>query len=55
MRGHGFEATDCFSRLAEIDAVIICVPTPLTDARDPDLSHIESSAQAIAARLRRAS
>jgi UDP-N-acetyl-D-glucosamine dehydrogenase len=48
----GFEPTDRFDRLGEPDAVVICVPTPLTDARDPDLSFVEASARAIAARLR---
>ena len=52
MRGHGFEATDQFERLAEPDAILICVPTPLTDAREPDLQYVEGSARAIAARLR---
>jgi UDP-N-acetyl-D-glucosamine dehydrogenase len=47
-----FEATDRFERLDEPDAVIICVPTPLTEAREPDLSYIVNSAKAIAARLR---
>ena len=41
-----------FDRLGEPDAIIICVPTPLTDAREPDLTYIVKSAQAIAARLR---
>ena len=31
MRGKGFEATADFARLAEADAIIICVPTPLTE------------------------
>jgi UDP-N-acetyl-D-glucosamine dehydrogenase len=48
----GFEATDDFKRLEEADAIIICVPTPLTDAREPDLTYIVNSAKAIAARLR---
>jgi UDP-N-acetyl-D-glucosamine dehydrogenase len=47
-----FDATDDFSRLGEPDAVIICVPTPLTDSREPDLSYVIASARAIAARLR---
>ena len=47
-----FEATDRFERLDEPDAILICVPTPLTEAREPDLSYIVSSARAIAARLR---
>ena len=41
-----------FERLDEPDAIIICVPTPLTDAREPDLTYIVNSAQAIAERLR---
>jgi UDP-N-acetyl-D-glucosamine dehydrogenase len=52
MREHGFEATTCFARLAEPDAILICVPTPLTDAREPDLQYVENSARAIAAQLR---
>src|SRR5262245_26880815 len=34
MRRNGFEATDRFDRLGEADCVLICVPTPLTDARE---------------------
>jgi UDP-N-acetyl-D-glucosamine dehydrogenase len=52
MRDRGFEATDRFDRLAEADAILICVPTPLTEAREPDLSYVLRSAEAIAARLR---
>jgi UDP-N-acetyl-D-glucosamine dehydrogenase len=52
MRGQGFEATDDFGRLGEPDAILICVPTPLTEAREPDLTYIVKSAQAIAAKLR---
>src|SRR5262245_55977146 len=52
MREQGFEATDRFDRLGEPDAVLICVPTPLTDAREPDLTYVVNSAQAIAAQLR---
>ena len=52
MRRGGFEATDRFDRLGEADAVLICVPTPLTDAREPDLSYVVNSARAIAATLR---
>ena len=48
----GFQATCDFNRLAEADAILICVPTPLTNARDPDLSYVVRSAEAIAARLR---
>src|SRR4051794_3807584 len=52
MREKSFEATDRFHRLDEPAAIIICVPPPLTEAREPDLSYIEDSAKAIAARLR---
>ena len=52
MRERRFEATDRFDRLDEPDAIIICVPTPLTESRDPDLTYITSSARAIAERLR---
>jgi UDP-N-acetyl-D-glucosamine dehydrogenase len=52
MRGNGFDATTDFNRLGEADAVIICVPTPLTDAREPDLTYVLNSAKAIAAKLR---
>ena len=38
--------------LGEADAVIICVPTPLTEARDPDLAYVVASTRAIAATLR---
>src|SRR5215210_817680 len=47
-----FEATADFSRLSEPDAILICVPTPLTRHREPDLSYVENTARAIAARLR---
>ena len=52
MKDRNFEATSDFLRLEEADAVIICVPTPLTEAREPDLSFVIKSSQAIAARLR---
>lgn len=48
----GFDATDRFDRLDEADAILICVPTPLTETREPDLSYIIKSTQAIARRLR---
>src|SRR5262249_52049022 len=53
MRSRGFEATDRFERLREVDAVIICVPTPLSEAREPDLQYVTGSTRAIAAALRR--
>jgi UDP-N-acetyl-D-glucosamine dehydrogenase len=51
-RAHGFAATNNYARAAEMDAVIICVPTPLNEYREPDLSYIESTAHAIAPHLR---
>jgi UDP-N-acetyl-D-glucosamine dehydrogenase len=48
-----FEATADLTRLREPDAVIICVPTPLTRHRDPDLRYVENTADAVAAALRR--
>jgi UDP-N-acetyl-D-glucosamine dehydrogenase len=45
-------ATTDFSRLADCDIIIICVPTPLTITRDPDISYIKSSAEQIARFLR---
>ncbi len=47
-REHGFKATNDFSRLADQDAIIMCVPTPLTDHREPDLSYIENTAKSAA-------
>lgn len=51
MRANGFEATDQFDRLAEVDVILICVPTPLTETREPDLTYVVNSARAIAANL----
>ena len=50
--GGRFEATADFARLAEADCVLICVPTPLGDHKEPDLSFVESSAEKIAESLR---
>jgi len=47
-----FEATVDVERLAEADAVIICVPTPLTVHREPDLQYVEKTTDAVAAALR---
>ncbi len=44
----GFKATTEFSRLADQDAIIMCVPTPLTGHREPDLSYIENTAKSTA-------
>ncbi len=52
MREQGLSATTDFKRLSEPDTILICVPTPLTSAREPDLAYVENSARAIAERLR---
>jgi UDP-N-acetyl-D-glucosamine dehydrogenase len=51
-RQRGFSATRDFSRISELDVVIICVPTPLDDFHQPDLSCIRDTAKAIAPHLR---
>jgi UDP-N-acetyl-D-glucosamine dehydrogenase len=47
-----FSATSDFSRLKETDAILICVPTPLSGHREPDLSYVISTAETIAKYLR---
>jgi len=47
-----FESTTDSSRMQEADALLICVPTPLTGSRDPDLTYVENTAKAIAETLR---
>ena len=46
------DATSDFSRLAECQIIIICVPTPLNNQREPDLSYVEKTAKTIAAHMR---
>ena len=48
-----FAATTDFDRLAEADAILICVPTPLDAHRNPDLSYVMNTTETIATRLRR--
>jgi UDP-N-acetyl-D-glucosamine dehydrogenase len=52
IRQERFSATVDFDGLANCDVIIICVPTPLTRHRQPDLSYVESSTEQIAKRLR---
>jgi UDP-N-acetyl-D-glucosamine dehydrogenase len=47
-RSQGFTATTDFSLLTQQDAILLCVPTPLTGHREPDLSYIENTAKAVA-------
>jgi len=46
------QATTDMSRLAECDAVSICVPTPLSKTRDPDVSYVIAASEAVAVALR---
>ncbi|HEV2207084.1 MAG TPA: nucleotide sugar dehydrogenase [Candidatus Acidoferrales bacterium] len=48
-----FDATTDFKRLRDMDAVLICVPTPLDVRREPDMSYVENTARAIAPNLQR--
>jgi len=48
----GFYPTTDYSLLERCDAIIICVPTPLTEHREPDLSYVIGTAEAIAPHLR---
>ncbi len=48
-----FKATADFSELDKPDALLICVPTPLTKQKEPDLQYVVSTTNAIAARLRK--
>ena len=46
-------ATTDFSRLGEPDAILICVPTPLTPQREPDMSYVVDTTRAVKEQLRR--
>jgi UDP-N-acetyl-D-glucosamine dehydrogenase len=48
----GFEPTTDFSRVSEADALIICVPTPLNQYREPDLSFVVNTTEALLPYLR---
>jgi UDP-N-acetyl-D-glucosamine dehydrogenase len=52
VRTERFSATSDMARLAEADAILICVPTPLSESRDPDLSYVENTTREIARTLR---
>jgi UDP-N-acetyl-D-glucosamine dehydrogenase len=53
IEGGKFEPTADMRRLTEADAILICVPTPLNESRDPDLQYIESTAREIVSTLRK--
>ncbi len=52
-RKRGFSATANYDQLREMDAILICVPTPLDEYHEPDLSYIRSTVEAIAPRTRK--
>jgi UDP-N-acetyl-D-glucosamine dehydrogenase len=51
VEGGQFRATDDFAVLGEVDTISICVPTPLSKSKDPDISYIVSVTQAICKHL----
>lgn len=53
VRSKNFSATTDFSKLTEVDVIIICVPTPLTEHREPDMTYIVDTAKMIQKYLRR--
>ena len=52
MRESGFEATGDFSRTPEVDALILCVPTPLNKYREPDLSFVVDTVESLTPHMR---
>ena len=52
VEGERFSATSDFSRLAECDAIIVCVPTPLGKHREPDMSYVRDTAATVRDHLR---
>jgi UDP-N-acetyl-D-glucosamine dehydrogenase len=51
-RGRGFEATTDYGRARDADVLIICVPTPLSQHREPDLSFVISTTESLVPHLR---
>lgn len=49
----GFQATLDFKRIAEVDAIILCVPTPLNKYREPDLSFVLNTVDSLVPYLRK--
>lgn len=48
----GFEPTTDFSRASDCDTILICVPTPLTEHREPDMTYVVRSCESISEHLR---
>ena len=53
IRNGNLEVTDQFARLNEPDCILICVPTPLTEKKEPDLQYIEKTTDSIRSFLRK--
>ncbi len=51
-RADGFEATDDFARAADVDVLILCVPTPLNKYREPDLSYVINTVESLLPHIR---
>jgi UDP-N-acetyl-D-glucosamine dehydrogenase len=51
-KAHGFSANSNYPHISEMDAIIICVPTPLNEYHEPDLSFIPDTTHSIAPHLR---
>lgn len=48
-----FSATTDFNRLSEVDSIVIAVPTPLNDHREPDISFVKNSAEVVSDNLKK--
>jgi UDP-N-acetyl-D-glucosamine dehydrogenase len=51
-KDRGFHATADFERISDMDAIVICVPTPLNKYREPDLSYVTDTVRSIAPHVR---
>jgi len=51
--GGGFRPSAAFGELRDCDAIVLCVPTPLNEGREPDLSYVTGTARTVAEHLRR--
>ncbi|MBE0537880.1 MAG: nucleotide sugar dehydrogenase [Phycisphaerae bacterium] len=53
IKDKGFKATAAMSQLSKPDAILICVPTPLTENREPDMTYVETTCRTISKYLRK--
>ncbi|HTR23437.1 MAG TPA: nucleotide sugar dehydrogenase [Terriglobales bacterium] len=51
-KANGFKPTSDYAQIRDMDAIIICVPTPLNEYHEPDMSYIVNTAEAVAPHLR---